>query len=383
MNILVPIHSFEPGGVERVALRLAQAWQDRGHKVRVLLGRMEGATRQQAPELDYFGYPEPLPTARWETIWMIVSLIRSLHRERPDVIFCPGNTYTIVCVAAKLLAPRRCPPVLVKISNDLDPAYLPAAARPFYQLWLRIQGLLLDRFVAIAPPMRDHIAGALRVPRARVATILDPALTEEEFARLSKLTHDPSPAPHLVAVGRLVAQKNFVRLIEAFAAHAPADARLTIAGDGPQRSAIERAIVSQGISGRVTLPGHIADVPALLETADLLVLSSDYEGAPAVVLEALAVGLPIAATRCCVSMGWLLDEGRLGAIARCASVSSLGHAIGWALAMERRPDEARARAAQFVIGPSATAYIAAFQSLLEAAPISLQPSTEMDRTVDA
>ena len=150
MRILVPIHSFEPGGVERVALRLARAWHDAGHEVFVLLGRDEGAARGQAPELTYVRHREPISTAWWETLWMIVCLIRFLRRERVDVLFCPGNTYTVVCVAAKLLLPRRCPPVLAKISNDLDSRYLPAIARPFYRVWLHIQGRILDAFVGLA-----------------------------------------------------------------------------------------------------------------------------------------------------------------------------------------------------------------------------------------
>ncbi len=381
MRILVPIHSFEPGGVERVALRLARAWHDAGHEVFVLLGRDEGAARGQAPELTYVRHHEPISTAWWETLWMIVCLVRFLRRERVDVLFCPGNTYTVVCVAAKLVLPRRCPPVLAKVSNDLDSRYLPAIARPFYRVWLRIQGRILDAFVGLAPPMSNHIASFMGVVDERVLTIADPALSEGEFARLSAMVHRPAAVPHIVAVGRLVAQKNFPRLIAAFADYAPERARLTIAGEGPERRAIERAIARHGIAPRVVLDGHVEDIPALLESADLLALSSDYEGVPAAVIEALAAGLPVAATSCCVSMNWLLDGGKLGALARRGSTRSLGHAIQWALSMAPRPAEARQKAALFVIAPSAAAYLAAFRRLL-AEPRAVR-SAQGEQPVDA
>ena len=63
MKIAVPIHSFEPGGVERVALNLCAAWQLDGMDVSVVLGRDEGAMKGTSPLLNYHIMPEPVPTA--------------------------------------------------------------------------------------------------------------------------------------------------------------------------------------------------------------------------------------------------------------------------------------------------------------------------------
>ena len=71
LRIAVPIHSFEPGGVERVALNLAAAWQADGADITVLLGRRAGAMASTAPALNYVVRPEPVPTAAWETLWLI------------------------------------------------------------------------------------------------------------------------------------------------------------------------------------------------------------------------------------------------------------------------------------------------------------------------
>ena len=111
LRIAVPIHSFEPGGVERVALNLAAAWQADGAEVSVLLGRDMGAMKAAAPKLDYVIRPEPFPTAAWETLWLIFASWRWLRRNKVDVLFAAGNTYAIVGVALKLLLGRRCPPI--------------------------------------------------------------------------------------------------------------------------------------------------------------------------------------------------------------------------------------------------------------------------------
>ena len=181
MRIAIPIHSFEPGGVERVALRLAARWQASGHSVVIVLGRHEGCCADEAPALDYRSIAEPVPTARWETIWMIWSLFRFLTKERVDVLFCPGNTYTIVCVAMRVLLGDRFPPVVVKISNDLERQDLAKPFRLFYRAWLRVQGRLLDHFVALAEPMRPELIRSLGIAEDKVSVIADPALSANDL----------------------------------------------------------------------------------------------------------------------------------------------------------------------------------------------------------
>lgn len=369
----MPIHSFEPGGVERVGLRLAERWQAAGHRVTVVLGRPRGAARAQAPRLDYRTRSEPVSTARWETVWLIWCLWRHLRSEpastRADVIFCPGNTYTVVCAAMTLLLGRRCPPVLVKISNDLVRPDFPAPVRLAYRLWCRLQGRLLDRFVALAEPMTAQVVAQLEVAPTRVTAIPDPALREDEIAQ------PPLPRPNdgaglrFLAVARLNRQKNLPLLLEAFARIAAPEDRLTIAGEGPERSRIARRIAELGLEGQVRLAGHVADVRPLLDRAHALALSSDYEGVPAAVIEALAAGRPIAATDCCVSMSWLLQDEAFGALAAPGDGAALAAAMARAATMNPPQDSMRDHAAAFTLAKAAPAYLAAMQALVgDAAP---------------
>jgi glycosyltransferase involved in cell wall biosynthesis len=271
-----------------------------------------------------------VPTAAWETIWMMIVLAIQIRRQRPDVLFAAGNSYAVVAVAMKLWFRRRCPPIVLKISNDLDRADL-GPVRPLYRLWLRLQGRLIDGFTGLAEPMRAEIMAALRVPAARVAIIDDPALADADIAALAAIgaARQPRPGRRYVAVGRLAAQKNFDLLLMAFAKAAGADDRLVIVGEGGQRSALERRIAGLGLADRVTLPGHGAVAPALA-AADVFVLSSDYEALPAVVVEALASGLPVVATDCCVSMrdlvgpfGTIVPRRDAGALAKAMQAQPL------------------------------------------------------------
>ncbi|WP_079729711.1 glycosyltransferase [Novosphingobium mathurense] len=366
MRIAIPIHSFEPGGVERVALRLAEYWQDSGHDPVIVLGRSRGACIGPAPDLDYRFTREPFPTDRWETIWMIWSFFRFLRKEQVDAIFCPGNTYTVVCVAVKLLLGDRCPPVLVKISNDLKRSDLPTFVRPFYRWWLRAQGAVLERFVAIAHPMRAEIERELALPKHSVSVIPDPALSETELHELfgSGLARHSQVGCRFLTIGRLASQKNQILLLEAFARHAWPDDTLVIAGDGPERDRLVERASALGLQSRVRFVGHVDNVLSLYAKADVFVLSSHYEGAPAVILEALAAGLPIAATNCCVSMEWLTGYGQFGVVVPPGDPDALGLAMN--AARHLRPDQPAMQrlAASFTLESSGQLYLSAFAALV-------------------
>lgn len=369
LRIAVPIHSFEPGGVERTALALCADWQAEGADVAVVLGRSEGAMREGAPALSYVLEREPVPTRSFETLWMMVRLARYLRRNPADVVFCSGNTYSVVLVVLKLVLGRRCPPVAIKISNDLARRDLPGPARWAYHRWLRIQGRTLDHFVGMAAPMRQEIAQAVGIADDRITIIEDPSLGETQYAALTAIPRGAARAgpPQFLAIGRLAGQKNFPLLLEAFARCPVPGARLTILGEGPERARLERLAAKLGIAERLAMPGHCADTLPWLRDADALVMASDYEGVPAVTLEALAAGLPVATTDCSVSMAGLLGEGRFGQLAPVGDAAALAAAMAGALAMPFDPAAAREFAGAFRVSRAAPRYRALFQSLAESA----------------
>ena len=361
LRIAIPIHSFEPGGVERVALNLAVAWQADGVEVAVLLGRAAGAMRGIAPQLDYVSRPEPVPTAAWETVWMIWCAWRWLRRETVDAVFIAGNSYAIVGAALKLLLGTRCPPLVIKISNDLARRDMPQPVRWGYYRWLELQGRLFDRVIGMAAPMRAEIAKAMRVPDVRIAIIEDPSLEAAQFAVLTTIPRDaamPRP-PSFVAVGRLSGQKNFPLLLRAFARLPDPTARLVIVGEGTDRARLERLAAELDISGRFDLPGHRDPLP-FLSAASAFVLSSDFEGVPAVVIEALAAGLPIAATDCSVSMQELTGHGAYARLVPIRDEAALAAAMEQVLAMPFDPADARKSISAFTIAAAAPRYRALF-----------------------
>ena len=98
-------------------------------------------------------------------------------------------------------------------------------------------------------------------------------------------------------VAALRPEKNLARLLRAFRLVADVmPARLVIAGDGPERPGLEQLTRDLGLSGLVRFTGHLDDPAALYRTLDIFALSSDTEQMPLSVIEAMASGLPVAAT---------------------------------------------------------------------------------------
>ena len=286
---------------------------------------------------------------------MIRHLPAEIRRKRPDVLFCAGSTYTIVAVAMKILLGRACPPIVVKISNDLSRPDLPRAMRAAWSFWLRAQRRFVDRWVVIDAAIVTELRGILGP--VDLAVVPDPAIDAlPVLPETSKPATDEAPRRY-VAVGRLVSQKDFVTMIRAFALARRLGDHLTIIGDGPERNRLERWARALRIEHAVTFVGHLPNAAARIVDFDTLLLSSRYEGVPAVMIEGLVSGLRIVSTDCGVGVRSLLDDGALGRIADRGDVAAFSAAMLAAFDAPRTDVVARMQA--YTLDASAALYVEA------------------------
>lgn len=177
--------------------------------------------------------------------------------------------------------------------------------------------------------------------------------------------------PFVVAVGRLADQKGFDLLIRAHAiARRSAPHQLVIVGEGSERGRLERLADSLGVRDTVSLLGFRENPHAIMARADLFCLSSRYEGHPLILIEALAVGVPIVATDCVSGPAEILDGGRYGDLVPAGSVDALAAAISSHLADPRRLRELAAlgpaHVAEFDPDVAAARYLDIFRSVTAA-----------------
>lgn len=133
-------------------------------------------------------------------------------------------------------------------------------------------------------------------PVQRKSTVIYNPVDLGEKAELALRT---DKNPRIVSVGRLMPQKNQIMLLEAFARlrQTYPQYTLTIYGEGPARPALESCIARLELTDAVELPGSVKDVPERISDAELFVLSSDFEGMPNALIEAMCLGLPVISTK--------------------------------------------------------------------------------------
>jgi len=154
--------------------------------------------------------------------------------------------------------------------------------------------------------------------------------------------------PVLLAVGRLVAKKDYPTLLEAFAiVRRTCPARLIILGDGSEHDRLQVLARKLDVEAFVSMPGFRANPFAYLARASLYVLSSVYEGMPSSLIEALACGCPAVSTDCPSGPSEILDNGRYGALVPVSDPRALAEAVIESLRRPRQSEQLRARAAHF------------------------------------
>jgi glycosyltransferase involved in cell wall biosynthesis len=150
----------------------------------------------------------------------------------------------------------------------------------------------------------------------------------------------PSDPPRLLCLGRLVHEKGFDLAIDAFATIRQRwpRARLTVAGDGPERTALQNRAAERGVAEAIDFIGWVApdDVPQVIARATMVVIPSRAEGLPVVAIQAAAMGKPIVAARV-GGLPEVVRDGETGLLVRNDDSGALGAAIG---ALLERPETA-------------------------------------------
>lgn len=276
------------GGTEHYAVRLAEGLRDRGCAVRVLWAHdvvgervraagLDGARLRLRGDFDLAG------------LWRLTA---DLRRHRTDVLlttkwreYLPGG------LAARLAGVRR-----HVISLGLRVV-------PRDDLKRRLIFRLADRVLVNAAEIRDALLTAPWIRADRVHVVhngvdLPRFAAPADGAGFRRELGIPADAPLLLNIGALTPQKDHANLLRAAArlrATHP-DVFVAVVGEGFLRPELEALAHEVGLGDRVRLAGFRADVRSALAAADLFVLSSDNEGMPWVLMEALAAGLPIVAT---------------------------------------------------------------------------------------
>ncbi len=311
------ISSLGAGGAERVVSTLANSLSDMGYHVSIVMVanrnlKYELADSIQLLYLDCVKDLSKNVLVRWP---LRLKKIRAAIRElKPDVVISfMAETNIDVCLASMGLK------VPVIVSERNDPAIDPASRAK--QLLRRFAYLRAQGFVFQTPDARDYFS-----PRIREAgTIILNPLT----ARIPAAFDGPRDR-RIAAVGRLNKQKNYPLLLQAFSdfSREYPGFTLEIYGQGNLEAQIAAEISRLGLEGSVILKGFCANVHEAIASAAFYVMSSDFEGMPNALIEAMALGLPSICTDCpCGGPRMLIEDGVSGLLVPIRDAGALAKAM--------------------------------------------------------
>ncbi|HET9728347.1 MAG TPA: glycosyltransferase [Acidimicrobiia bacterium] len=272
--------------------------------------------------------------------WRLPTLYRVLRRDRPDVLHV-HLSWPLSGKYALMAGELARVPTIVATVHSL-PRFT-ADRSNMLQLW--VLSRQVDAFVASSRTLACELTAAMHWPTDKIHVITN-GVDADQIALHRGIARDQRPL--VLSAARLVPDKGMHLLVEA--ARDLPDARVIIAGDGPERGNLEALARSLGVADRVDLVGHRADIAELLAACDIFVLATKWEGVespsapcmsatddflPLAVLEAMAAARPVVMTR--VAAGDAIDDGVNGLHVPRGDV----HAIVQAL--RRLIDDARLR----------------------------------------
>lgn len=329
-KITMVLPDFGGGGAERIMVFLANAFADRGVETTFLVGRAEGpCLADLSPAVRLVD----LKVSRFARA--IPQIVRHLNRVSPDAVLSALTHANLVTLLAARLA-RRGPRVVVAEHNSTT-MLAKAGSGPKYLVKTALMRALYPRadcITFVSHAMQTEFAALLRLAPERLETVYNPVPIDRLRQLASTGPVHPWLArkngPVIIAAGRLTEQKDFPTLLRAFS-RLPAPVRLIIFGEGPDRAGLTALRSELQLDDRVDLPGFVANLPAELAASDLFVLSSRWEGLPGVLLEAMALDVPVVATNCPTGPDEILEGGRWGRLVTVGNVEELAASMRDAL----------------------------------------------------
>jgi glycosyltransferase involved in cell wall biosynthesis len=311
-TIAIFLPSLVGGGAERVMLNLAIALSQEGQPVDLVLANAAGPYLDQVPaEINV------VDLQRSRTLTSLPALVRYLRKTRPKAIISALDHANLVAIWAKHLAfiPAKAivtihsnARYLVHHSSDTRWGIIPVLMRLFFPF--------AHKIVCVSKGVEDALSETLKLSKENLQTIYNPIISDDIFEKARAPIDHPwfhSDQNVVVAVGRLSQEKGFSTLIQAFSKiGGQYNAKLVILGEGQQRQELELLIQSFGLEDSVQLLGFVDNPYAYLSKATMFVLSSEWEGLPTVLIEALALGIPVISTDCESGPREILNDGEYG-----------------------------------------------------------------------
>ena len=315
MKIMFYINSIRHGGAERVMSNLATVLSENENEcilVTSFRGDNEYSLGDQVRRIALFEEKLHYNFLKRNAV-LIGSLRKLLKDEKPDLLISFMAEPNFRAIFASIGMKNK---TLISVRNDPCKEYSNAVTRVLAKVLFRFA----DGIVFQTEDAKKWFPKAIQKKSKIIFNQVDEAFYHTVY---------DGERRDVVTTGRFVPQKNHKMLINAFASISKqVKDNLIIYGEGELRNELETLISNLHMEDRIFLPGVIKNVPDKIKSAKLFVLSSDYEGMPNSLMEAMALGLPCISTDCpCGGPRELFGEALSEQLVPVGNESELANAI--------------------------------------------------------
>ena len=304
------LQNLNGGGAEKSVVNLSNCLTNYGFNIDIVL--VNKSVIAYSDELD--DRVNIIDLKKDRSLKSIFALKKYLEKNKPDVIMSSVTHTNIIMILVKLLLMKSTTKVVINQVNHLSSIVESNFKYSFFKIII-IKSIvsmygLADGVISMSKGVElDLLQNGLK---GDSTFIYNPVVTDKMLAK-SKGSLEDYEGVTFIAIGRLVKQKNFHLLIDAFMlVRKKIKSRLLILGEGPLRGSLESKISNSSFKHDILLMGFVDNPYIYLKNADVFVLTSLWEGFGNVIVESLALGTQVVSTNCPSGPEEILENGKYG-----------------------------------------------------------------------
>lgn len=335
-KIMIVMSAIDVGGAQRFCLNLAMYLSSIDYDYQVVFLR-KGKSKELREE--FVQHKIKFEELKCESVTSsLPKLISILHKERPDIILSSVGNVDFITSVARIFTP--CSKLLLRKANVI----FDNQRRWTNRLKLKFESLVCTKMIALTNEMReDYIQYGFTLNKS---IVINNMIDMNYIKKRCREEHEIFPwfsmgqGKILIANARMVPEKRYDILIVAFriVRNEFPDTKLIILGDGKLREDIEKKI-SPDLRDNVALLGFQNNPYYYLMNSDIFVLTSDYEGFPNVLIEAMACGLPVVSTNSKTGPKEIVKDGFDGYVVPRGDAKALAESIMKLISNDNLTDE--------------------------------------------
>lgn len=323
-KIMFFLYALSGGGAERTVINIINNIDKNKFEIVLVLG-----TNKNNDYIEFLSKDIKLKILNSKKLrYSILKLANCIRLERPDLIFSTINANNITLLLAKILTFRKIPTIVREAHNLSQSGFVLNINK-----WLTsiLYNKVSDKIIALSNGVKDDLINNFGIKKDKINVIYNPI----EIEVIKKMSNEKikdfvkkDDEKLLIAVGRLVEQKDFATLIKAFnIVSKKVNSKLLILGKGPLENELKDLCKSFGLENKVKFLGFKKNPYKYMKMADVFILSSKYEGFGHVVVEAMACGTPVISTDCNSGPPEIIENNKYGILVPVGDYKLLANEI--------------------------------------------------------